>query len=124
LTREALADRLVNYADAVAAFAVVNSLAFLVALTETEVRCSLIAVHTGVLVGQTLMGLAFTFAVVALRRVELRLRTAAAPAPADIQKLLRGFFVVRIGVVWLSVALTIPLVRMALSDSTCVIPSL
>ena len=40
LKREAIADRLVNYCDAVAAFSIVNSLAFLLAMTETEVRCS------------------------------------------------------------------------------------
>ncbi len=51
MKREAIADRLVNYCDAVAAFSIVNSLAFLLAMTETEVRCSLadraLLVYTG-----------------------------------------------------------------------------
>jgi hypothetical protein len=119
LTREALADRLVNYADAVAAFAVVNSLAFLLALTETEVRCSLAHLLWLVVTGQIVVGLAMTGAVVVLRRVELRLRAQDAPITVDIQQLLRNFFLVRIAVVWLSVAVTIPLVRMALSDPVC-----
>ena len=50
MTAEALADRLVNYADAVTAFSVVNSLAFLVTLTEIDVRCS-IAHLQGLVVG-------------------------------------------------------------------------
>ena len=122
MTREALADRLVNYADAVAAFAVVNALAFLVALTETEVRCSLAHLLWLVVTGQIAVGLVMTLAIVALRRVELRLRGSDAPPPADIQQLLRSFFIVRIGVVWLSVAVTAPLVRMALSDPICSTP--
>jgi len=123
MTREALADRLVNYADAVAAFAVVNALAFLVAITETEVRCSLAHLLWLVVTGQIVVGLAMTGAVVALRRIELRLRASDAPAPDDIQQLLHTFFIVRLGVVWLSVAVTAPLVRMALSDPACLTPT-
>lgn len=123
MTRETLADRLVNYADAVAAFAVVNSLAFLLALTETEVRCSLSHLLWLVVAGQIIVGLAMTGAVVALRRVELRLRALDAPTAVDIQKLLRNFFFVRIAVVWLSVAVTVPLVRMALADPVCSTPA-
>ena len=84
MTRETLADRLVNYADAVAAFAVVNSLAFLLALTETEVRCSLSHLLWLVVAGQIVVGLAMTGAVVALRRVELRLRALDAAIAVDI----------------------------------------
>ena len=118
-----MADRLVNYADAIAAFAVVNSLAFLLALTETEVRCSLIPVRWLVYVGQGVVGLAITIAVVALRRVELRLRAAGVPPPSDIQFLLRRFFAVRIGVVWLSVAIAAGLSSLPLSDPSCVTPA-
>jgi len=123
LTREIFADRLVNYADAVAAFAVVNSLAFLLALTETEVRCSLAHLLWLVVTGQIVVGLAMTGAIVALRRIELRLRGGDAPITADVQALLRSFFFVRIAVVWLSVAITVPLVRMALSDTVCLTPA-
>jgi hypothetical protein len=41
MTQGALADRFVNYADAVVAFAMVNALAFLIALSERNARCSL-----------------------------------------------------------------------------------
>ena len=123
MTREMLADRLVNYADAVAAFSVVNSSAFLLALTETEIRCTLAYVDWVVFIGQIAVGLGFTVAIVVLRRVEQRLRASEAPAPADIQRLLGRFFVVRIGVVWLSTAITMPMARMALSDPGCLPPA-
>jgi len=117
-----LADRLVNYADAVAAFAVVNTLAFLLALTETEIRCSLASVELLVIIGQILVGFVMTLAVVSLRRVELRLRASDPSAPDDVKRLLGRFYLVRIGVIWLSFAIVIPFVRMALSDSACLPP--
>ena len=119
MTRDTLIDRLVSYADAVAAFAVVNSLAFLLALTETEVRCSLAHLLWLVVTGQIVVGLAMTGSVVALRRVELRLRAPDAPIPVDIQRLLRNLYLARITVIWLSVAAIVPVVRMALSDPVC-----
>ena len=122
MTREALADRLVNYADAVAAFAVVNSLAFLLALTETEIRCSLASVELLVIIGQILVGFVMTLAVISLRRVELRLRASDPSAPDDVKRLLGRFYIVRIGVIWLSFAIVTPFVRMALSDSACLPP--
>ncbi len=41
MTEATLADRIFNYLDAVAAFSVVNSLAFLAALAEDDVRASI-----------------------------------------------------------------------------------
>src|SRR5262249_12652810 len=41
MTRQTLADRFVNYGDAVVAFGMVNALAFLIALSDREVRCTL-----------------------------------------------------------------------------------
>jgi len=40
LTREDIADRLINYADAAAAFSVVNSIAFVLTLAQSDVRSS------------------------------------------------------------------------------------
>jgi hypothetical protein len=76
-----------------------------------------------VVTGQIIVGLAMTGAILALRRLELRLRALDAPTAVDIQQLLRSFFFVRIAVVWLSVAVTVPLVRMALADPVCSTPA-
>ena len=123
MKRETIADRLVNYGDAIAAFSFVNSLAFLLALTETEVRCSLVDVASFVYIGLMAYAGILTIAVVGCRRVENRFRAADEPLAEDIQSLLRAFFVVRIVVIWLSLAGSIPLVGMALGDSSCVTPA-
>jgi len=47
VTRDAIADRLVNYSDAIVAFGVVNALAFLIALTERDVRLSIFSQRSG-----------------------------------------------------------------------------
>ena len=120
MKREAIADRLVNYGDAIAAFSFVNSLAFLLALTETEVRCSLADVSPLVYVGIVASGAILTAVVVGCRRVENRIRASEGSLAPDIQSLLRAFFVARIIVIWTSVAGSIPLVSLALGDSSCV----
>jgi hypothetical protein len=123
VTREALADRLVNYADAITAFAVVNTLAFLLALTETEIRCSLVPVQWLVYFGQAFVGISITLGVVALRRIELRLRAAADPLPLDMDVLLRRFFLVRLAIVWVAVSIAAGLSTLPLSDPSCLPPA-
>ena len=74
MKREAVADRIITYCDALMAFSLVNGFAFLVALAEPDIRCSIanIAVFMG---GVTVISpLAASFALVWLRRYELRLR--------------------------------------------------
>lgn len=121
MTRDALADRLVNYADAATAFALVNSLAFILSLTETDVRCSVADLAWFVYTGQTAFGAVVTLAIVVLRRLELRVRAGSA-TPADVLPYLRGFFLARVAVVWLSVVFALTLGRMALSDPACFAP--
>ncbi len=124
MKREAIADRLVNYGDAIAAFSFVNSLAFLLALTETEVRCSMADLASFVYIGLAASAVIYTIAVVGCRRVEKRIRASEGEPPAeDIQSLLRAFFVARIVVIWLSIAGSIPLVGIALGDPSCVTPA-
>lgn len=41
MTREALADRIVTYSDALVAFSLVNAFAFFVALGDPDIRCSI-----------------------------------------------------------------------------------
>ncbi len=122
MTRAALADRLVTYADAIAAFSVVNGITFLLAITEREVRCSLVDLTTMVSVAHLAFGAVLTAAVVFCRRVELRIRASLEAEDAEVHALLRGFQIVRIVVIWLSVLVTLSLAGMALNDASCVTP--
>ena len=74
MKREALADRIVNYSDALVAFAGVNALAYVVTMGEPDVRCSMRPV-AGWLIGLNLfIAVAVCAAILGLRRLELRLR--------------------------------------------------
>ena len=120
MRREFMADRMVNYADAMAAFAVVNSLAFLVALTEQEVRCSLVSRTSLVYLGVVVQGVLLCTAVVACHRAESRLRLKIEPIPADLQSLRKLILCVRIGITLLATVGVIPFITLALDDSACV----
>ena len=120
MKREAIADRLVNYGDAMAAFSVVNSLAFLVAMAETEVRCSLAGRATLVYIGLVTFTVVLTIGVIACHRAEGRIRSSGEPLAQDIRSLRRAFFIARIVVIWLAYVGSIPLVSLALGDSTCI----
>jgi hypothetical protein len=119
MTRDALADRLVNYSDALAAFAVVNALAFLLALSETEIRCSLIPVQWLVYAGQCFIGVVITVSLVVLRRLELSLRKLSAPQPSEVEALLRHLFIARFAIVWVAVAIAAGLSILPLADTSC-----
>jgi len=123
LTREALADRLVNYSDAAAAFSIVNAFGFLLALAETEIRCSLVSQASLVYAGQLLTGFVLTAVVVALRRLELSLRSPVTGGDPTVRRVLHAFFVVRISVVWVVVLLTLVFMRLAFSDPGCAPPA-
>jgi len=118
MTRSAIADRLVNYSDAIVAFSIVNSLAFLVALTERDVRCSFVDMQATFWVIYALFFAILTGALVVCREAELRLRRGASDQDPDAARALRYFHFARIGVLWASALVCVPLVRMALSD-TC-----
>ncbi len=122
MKREAIADRLVNYGDAMAAFSIVNSLAFLVAITETEVRCSLAGRATLVYIGLVTFAVVLTIVVVGCHRAEGRIRASGEPIALDIRSLRRTFFIARIVVIWLANVGSIPLVSLALGDSACIPP--
>ncbi len=99
MRREAVADRIVNYCDALVAFSLVNGLAFLVALGEPEIRCSIakIAGFVSILCGS--IPIASTFLIFWLRRYEARLRADEAP-----DELIARFWdlvgVFRLGLIW------------------------
>ena len=69
-----LANRFSSYADAVAAVAFVNALAFFVAIADQEVRCSLVDLRGLVISSGVALHAAYLAATWAFRRGELRLR--------------------------------------------------
>lgn len=117
MTRDAIADRLVSYSDAIVAFSVVNSLAFLVALTERDVRCSLVDIQPTFWTTFFLFPAALTAGLFACRSAELRLRRGSGAQDSGAARALRYFHGIRIGVIWATALVCVPLVRMALSDS-------
>lgn len=83
MERSGLADRTVVYADSIVAFSVVNGFAFLVALGEPDIRCSIVSI--GLLVSLLDLGIpiASTVALVWLGRMERRLRAATHAEDGD-----------------------------------------
>ena len=118
MTREAIADRLVSYADAAAAFSAVNSLAFVVTLTQPEVRCTLVAAKWLTVSGSILQSLGIALVVVMLRKAEIHARASSAALEPAVERFLRGFFVGRLGVIAFFALFTIGSV-VALSRSSC-----
>ena len=74
MTREALADRIINYSDALAAFSMVNALAFVVTLAEPDIRCSIAQIAWFVAGANLSIAVLATAGLVALRRAERALR--------------------------------------------------
>ena len=77
MTRDAIADRLVNYSDAIVAFSLVNSLAFLIALTERDVRCSLVDIQSTLWVAILAFPIFLSVALLVCRHAELRIRASS-----------------------------------------------
>jgi hypothetical protein len=118
MTRDAIADRLVNYSDAIVAFSLVNSLAFLIALTERDVRCSLVDIASTLWVAITAFGAVLSVALLACRHAEVRMRAGSSQDPRA-ARALRYFQIARLAIVWGSLLACVPFIRMALSDPTC-----
>ena len=121
MDRRVLADRIVVYSDTVVAFAVVNAFAFLIALGEPDIRCS-IAKISSVVGGLNLAFLFFcTLALVWLRRIELRLREAEEKDEL-VAQFWRIVVPLRIGLVWIFSVMVLGGVYAATFDTACGAP--
>jgi hypothetical protein len=121
MDRRVLADRIVVYSDTVVAFSVVNGFAFLIALGEPDIRCS-IAKISSVIGGLNLVFPIFcSLALVWLRRIELRLREAE-----DKDELVAQFWRIvvplRIGLVWIFSVMVLGGIYAATFDTACGAP--
>lgn len=118
MKREAVADRIITYCDALMAFSLVNGFAFLVALGEPDLRCSIanIAVFMG---GVTVISpLAASFALVWLRRYELRLRGDVYD-DAVVSRFWRIVSISRFVLVWIFALIVVIGIWAATQDLSC-----
>lgn len=118
MTQGALADRFVNYADAVVAFAMVNALAFLIALSEREVRCSLPAGGPFFIMIFPISAALLSAGLSACRRAEIRLRGSNSLDPI-VSRYLQYAYLVRHGLIWFVMTLTLVLALVATRDPSC-----
>ena len=78
MTREALADRIITYCDALAAFSLVNALAFVITLADPDIRCSIAGIASVVIASNLVFVALITVGLVSLRRFECSLRSDGA----------------------------------------------
>lgn len=120
MDRHVLADRIVIYCDTVVAFAVVNGFAFLIAMGEPDIRCSIARISGAVGGFNLLLPILCTMALVWLRRMELRLRDGE-PEDALVAGFWRIVIPLRIGLVWTFSILVLSGVIAATFDPTCMV---
>ncbi len=118
MTRETLADRVITYCDALAAFSLVNAFAFLVTLAEPGIRCSIARIPTFVIGANLVIPLLITACLILLRRFECSLRESGSQDPA-VQKFWSYVQVFRLALVWVVTVLVIFVVWAAAQDLAC-----
>ena len=121
MDRRALADRIVAYSDTVVAFCAVNGFAFLIALGEPDIRCSIAEVGAWVGTINLVVPLVSSFALRWLRRYELRLRMDDGEEALDevVEAFWRVLVPVRHGLVWFFAVLVLSGVVAAGFDPRC-----
>ena len=102
MTREDIADRIINYADAAAAFTVVNAIAFVASLAQSDIRGSIASFRLGAIFGQLFTNLVVTTTVVMLRKAEIKFRASDSSVSQDVERALRWFFVARLAIIGFS----------------------
>jgi hypothetical protein len=118
MDRHVLADRIIVYSDTLVAISIVNGFAFLIALGEPDIRCS-IATISSVIGGLNLVfPLASTGALVWLRRVELRLRETESEDEL-VTHFWRIVVPLRLGLVWTSSVMVLLGIYAATFDTAC-----
>ena len=117
----ALADRLVNYADALAAVSFVGMSGLTIALADPEVRCS---ISQGALIPVSLINVvsasAVTLILVILRRWERDLRSAS-PVSPKAARISGRLHVARFVVVWLSAGAAVGAIIASTRDASCIV---
>ncbi|MFK7975348.1 MAG: hypothetical protein AB8C02_04390 [Halioglobus sp.] len=108
----ALADRLVNYVDAIVAVAFLASSGIGLALADPDTRESLESVAFGIIIGNALLGVVFSFIVAVLRRWELDLRQGVTHSAKYI-RYSRRMYLAKHAVIWISIVQTVVILAAA-----------
>ena len=98
----ALADRIVNYSDALAAIVFLGASGLGIAVADPDTRSSMNLISSWMIVGNIFLGLVFSSLLVLLRRWELDLR-GEPPATGNVRRYSRYFYLARHCVIWISV---------------------
>jgi hypothetical protein len=121
MKREAVADRIVTYCDTLVAFSLVNGFAFLVALAESDIRCSIANIAGVIAAINICVPIAVTLLLHWLGGYERRLR-----ADAVEDELISGFWrtvgVFRLVLVWFFAAIVLLGIWAATMDASCRVP--
>ena len=118
MDRDVLADRIVVYCDTVVAFSIVNGFAFLIALGEPDIRCSIDSISWAIGSINLAVPLLCTVALVWLRRMEVLLR-AGESQDALVARFWKIVVPLRIILVWTFSMVVLGGIYAATFDTTC-----
>jgi hypothetical protein len=120
LDDRALADRLVNYADALVAVSFVGMSGLSIALADPDVRCSLTRGVFPVMVANLISAAGVSVLLVILRSWESNLRSPSLSSPRAARYLSR-LHIARFVIVWLSAAAAVATLFAATRDPACAV---
>ena len=112
-----LADRLVNYSDALVAVAFLAVSGFGLAVADPDIRCTIARATTPIILANVLNAFVITALILLLRRWENDLRSAA-PQTGKVARYGRWLHHARIAIVWISLVLSITMAAASRTD-TC-----
>jgi hypothetical protein len=119
MEERALADRLVNYADALAAVAFVGASGLTIALADPDVRCSITqGAYLPVTLGNAFSATFVTAVLIVLRRWENDLR-ASRPLSQKVSRYSGRIYVARFFAVWVSAIFAVGALVASSRDPGC-----
>ncbi len=102
----ALADRLVNYSDAIVALAFISSSGFGLAVADNDSRDTLVDAAWPILFANITIGIVFSVLLIVLRRWELNLRSDSCLSTLGL-RYSRNLYIARHIVIWVAVVQTV-----------------
>lgn len=105
----ALADRIVNYSDVLAAIVFLGASGLGIAMADPDTRASINLISNWMIAGNVSLGALISALLVLLRRWELELR-GQAPVGGNVRRYSHYFYLARHCVVWISIAQTVAII--------------